>query len=301
MAKLFLTFLFCTTSAIAKCQDLEPRVYANLPTGTNAVALVYGYSTGNVLTDPSKPIAGAKLHAHNIGLGYIRTFGLFKKLARVQIALPYSNLVGKATINGKDTGAARSGFGDTRIRFGINFSGSPALKPADFRRYEQKTIAGVSIVFSVPTGLYHKDKLINLGSNRWAIKPEFGISHHFKHLYAEAYGGVWFYTDNNAFLTNKVQKQEPVFSFQAHLCYYFKNGMWIGVNGNWFNGGKTFVDNSPYGDLQDNWRMGGTFSTPIAKQHSLKLQFHVGAFTSTGYDYNVVSLGYQYIFFSKKK
>jgi len=36
---------------------------------------------------------------------------------------------------------------------------------------------------------------------------------------------------------------------------------------------------------------------PFAKKHSVKFQFHVGAFTNTGYDYNLYSIGYQYIFF----
>jgi hypothetical protein len=73
--------------------------------------------------------------------------------------------------------------------------------------------------------------------------------------------------------------------------------MWIGVNGNWFNGGETLVDNVSSGDLKDNYRIGATWSLPFAKRHSVKFQFHVGAFTSTGYDYNIFSIGYQYIFF----
>jgi hypothetical protein len=283
--------------AIAMAQDLEPRAYANLPKNVNAIAAVYGYSTGNILSDPAKPIAGAKMNVHTLGLGYVRTFGLLKKLARVQLILPYSSLAGKATVNGRDTGTVRNGFGDARIRVGINLIGSPALSPKEFRQYEQKTIVGVSVVASVPVGLYYPDKLINLGNNRWGIKPEIGISRRFKHVYAEAYAGVWFYTSNKSFYTNKVQTQEPVRSLQGHISYYFKNQMWIGFNANWFNGGKTYTDGVDSGDLQDNWRVGAIWSLPVAKQHSVKLQFHAGAFTSTGYDYNVVMLGYQYVFF----
>jgi hypothetical protein len=88
-----------------------------------------------------------------------------------------------------------------------------------------------------------------------------------------------------------------VFSIQAHASYYFKNQMWIGINGNWFNGGETTVDKVPSGDLKDNWRVGATWSVPFAKFHSLKLQFNTGAFTNSGLDYDMVSIGYQYIFF----
>ncbi len=109
--------------------------------------------------------------------------------------------------------------------------------------------------------------------------------------------GVWFYTVNSEYLSNKIQKQKPVFSLQTHASYYFKNQMWVGINGNWFNGGETTVDDVSAGDLKDNWRIGATWSVPFAKGHSLKLQFNVGAFTNTGLDYNMISLSYQYVFF----
>jgi hypothetical protein len=71
--------------------------------------------------------------------------------------------------------------------------------------------------------------------------------------------------------------------------------MWVSLNGTWFDGGKTTVNEEPVGDLLDNWRIGATWSVPVAKKHSLKLQFHVGAFTASGYDYDMVSLMYQYL------
>jgi hypothetical protein len=297
MRGISIIILFCFLCVITRAQDLEPRVYANIPKGTNVVALVYAYSSGDVLTDASLPIKDFKIKAHAIAAGYVRTFALAKKLARVQVIAPFALLSGKAKLNGMDTIGVRNGFGDARIRFGINLFGSPALDIKNFRQYQQKTIVGASIVVSVPTGLYYKDKRINLGSNRWAVKPEVGVSKRFKRVYAEAYTGVWFYTNNDEFLSNKTLKQQPVLSLQTHVSYYFKNQMWIGVNGNWFNGGETLVDNTPSGDLKDNYRVGATWSVPFAKKHSVKFQFHVGAFTNTGYDYDIFSIGYQYIFF----
>ncbi|MFL9484558.1 transporter [Chitinophagaceae bacterium LWZ2-11] len=297
MIKIFSFVVLTFVIFRAMSQELEPRAYANLPKGTNAIAAVYSYSFGNVLTDPSLPIKDADLRTHNIGLGYVRTFGLANKIARVQLSLPVTFLAGKATVNNTDTELVRTGLGDARLRFGINLSGSPALDKKDFRKYKQQTIVGLSLVISIPTGLYYKDKLINLGSHRWAFKPEIGVSRRFKHFFAEAYTGVWFYTENTNFLSVKTQKQEPVLSTQAHVSYYFKNEMWVGVDGNWFTGGKTIVNNVELNNLENNWRVGAVWSFPIAKQQSLKLQFHVGAFTNTGYHYSVLSLAYQYVFF----
>ncbi|MBV4356947.1 transporter [Pinibacter aurantiacus] len=296
MKTAFLFSLLCLLCNLCYTQELEPRAYAALPKNLNSLAFVYGLTKGNVLTDPSLPIKDMKANVNSLTLGYVHTFGLANKLARVQIVLPYMILSGKLKLNGVDTSITRSGFSDARLRLGINLTGSPPLDKKDFVRYTQKTIVGVSLVTSIPIGYYEQDKRINPGSNRWGFKPEIGISKRFKRVYAELYSGVWFYTANTKYLVTKTQIQKPVFNIQGHASYYFKRQMWVSINANWFNGGKTLVDGEEQGNLLDNWRIGATWSFPIAKGHSLKLQFHVGAFTESGYDYNAASLAYQWVF-----
>jgi hypothetical protein len=293
----FSILLFCFTCFTGQAQDLEPRSYANLPKGLNAINVLYSFSRGNVITDASLAISDFKIDVHSLGASYFKTFQLANKLARVQVIVPFAFMSGNLKINGADTSGERTGFGDARIRLGLNLIGSPALDKKEFAVFRQKTIVGISLVTSVPTGIYYKERRINIGSHRWAFKPEVGVSRKFERLYAEAYAGVWFFTNNQQFLTSKTLEQRPVFSLQIHLCYYFKNQVWVGLDGNWFNGGETIVDNTPAGDLKDNYRIGATLSVPLSIRHSLKFQFHVGAFTNTGYDYDVASIGYQYVFF----
>lgn len=293
----FVLLFFLFTISIFS-QDLEPRVYANLPTKLNVVAVGYVFIDGNVLTDPSLPIADFKIQSHNLAASYVRTFGLANRLARVQVTLPYSFMNGSVIgTNGEVliTGS-RTGFADTKVRFGINLLGSPALDKSVFRNFEQKTILGVSLVTSIPTGRYYNDKQVNIGTNRWGFKPEIGISKRFAHVYAEAYGGIWFYTNNNDFLGKKLE-QKQTYSLQAHASYYFKNNMWIGFNTNWFFGGKTVIDGVSDDSEIDTWRVGGTFSTPVAKGQSIKFQYHVGAYTNNGLNYYALSCAYQYSFF----
>lgn len=147
-------------------QDLEPRMFANLPKKMNATALFYGYMTGNVVSDPSLPIKDFTINSHNIAAAYVRTFGIANTLALVQVVIPNTMMDGNLKINGKDTSGTRTGFGDTRLRFGINLIGSPSVERKDFRKYEQKTIVGFSLVASIPTGLYYRDKRIDIGNNR---------------------------------------------------------------------------------------------------------------------------------------
>jgi hypothetical protein len=278
-------------------QDLEPRVYANIPKGANIAVASYGYLKGNVVSEPSLPIEDFVISSNNFGVGYLHTFGLADKLARVQVSLPYVIMDGKATVGGEKIVGNRTGFGDMRLRLGINLLGSPALERKDFGKYEQKTIFGVSFVTSIPTGLYYSDKRINIGTNRWGFKPEVGISKRFKHVYTELYSGVWFYTKNNEFLVDKELQQDPVLSFQGHASYYFKNQMWVGININWFSGGKTVVDDLPAGSVINSSRIGATWSVPLSRSQSIKLQFNTGTFKDIGLNYDSASLSYQYIFF----
>ncbi len=287
--------LFLITT-LSYSQDLEPRVYANVPTKLNVLAAGYVFMNGNVLTDPSLPIKDFTLQSNNLAVNYIRTFGLYNKLARIQVALPFTFMDGSATISDQLVTGSRTGFADMKVRFGINLLGSPALDKSEFRKFEQKTILGVSLVTSIPTGRYYPDKQVNIGTNRWAFKPEIGVSKRFAHVYAEAYGGIWFYTDNNDYLGKKLE-QKPTYSLQAHASYYFKNQMWIGANTNWFFGGRTITNGVSDASQIDNWRVGATFSTPIAKGQSLRFQYHVGAYTNNGLNYYALSAVYQYSFF----
>lgn len=292
---LFASFMFVFNSAFS--QDLEPRAYANLPKGVNAIVSTYGYMKGDVVSEPTLPIEDFVISSNNFGVGYMRTFGLADKLARIQVAIPYIIMDGKATVSGEKITGNRTGFGDMRIRLGINLLGSPALARKDFAQYQQKTIFGVSLVTSVPTGIYYADKRVNIGSNRWGFKPEVGISKRFKHVYAELYSGVWFYTKNDEFLVDKELSQDPVLSFQGHASYFFKNQMWVGININWFNGGKTVVNDLPAGSVINSSRIGATWSVPLSRSQSVKLQFNTGTFKDIGLNYDSISFSYQYVFF----
>ena len=278
-------------------QDLEPRAYANVPKGINVLAVGYGYNKGNVLSDPSLPIKDFKINTQILAVNYIHSFSIAKKLARVQVSIPMADMQGKLQLNGEEVTGSRTGFADARIRFGINLTGSPALDPKNFRQYQQKAIFGVSLVTSIPIGRYYNDKQINLGSNRWAFKPEIGISKRFKHVYAEAYVGTWFYTHNNDYFGGKELKQNPTISFQAHASYYFKNQMWLGFNTNWYKVGEVAINDVYSGDTQKDWRIGGTFSVPITKSQSLRLQYHTGIYADLGLNYDSLTLAYQYVFF----
>lgn len=87
--------------------------------------------------------------------------------------------------------------------------------------------------------------------------------------------------------------QDPLGSLQFHFSYNFKNGMWLGIDGNYFTGGAVNVEGFEPVNREVNSRLGLTLSIPLSRKDSLKLAGHTGAFTRGGVDFDVGIVGYQ--------
>jgi hypothetical protein len=57
-----------------------------------------------------------------------------------------------------ETKGYRSGLFNTTLRFSVNLVGGPAMDVADFRKWQQKTIVGVSLRVVAPIGQYDPTK-----------------------------------------------------------------------------------------------------------------------------------------------
>jgi hypothetical protein len=275
-------------------QELEPRLYRNAPVGLNAFVLAYGFSEGNVLFDTSLPIEDVQADLHVVLLAYLRTFNLGGRLAKIEVVTPVST----GHWEGFDAGVFRtrdiSGFVDPRIRFAVNFVGSPAMDAPDFRKYQQKTIVGASLQVAVPLGQYDPEKLINLGTNRWSLLPEVAVSRAFQKWYFEAASGVWFFTENDDFFGGRNLKQNPILFVKGHVVRILKPRVWLSFNFGLAYGGETKIDGVLRNNFQKNTRFGLTFSFPLAPRNTLKLAFASGVTTRIGADFNSVVVAYQY-------
>ena len=65
--------------------------------------------------------------------------------------------------------------------------------------------------------------------------------------------------------------------------------MWISLHATWFDRGKTMIDGISNGQALDSWRVGGAWSFPLAKGHSLPLR----RLYQPGYGYRMVLLVYR--------
>ena len=230
-------------------QDLEPRAYANTPTGLNFLIAGYGYATGGVATDPALPLQNAHLHVHSAVLAYARSLDVWGRSGKVDVVLPYAWLSGSADVAGQPQEREVSGFGDPRLRFSVNFYGAPALSLQEFAGYKQDLIVGASLQVSAPLGQYNAKKLVNIGTNRWSIKPELGLSKAFGSLTLELAAGLAIYTNNHDFFGGKTRAQNPIYSLQGHVLYTFGSGIWVALDSTYYTGGRTTVDGVEGHDL----------------------------------------------------
>lgn len=286
-----------------KAQDLDPRAYVWVPIKGNFISSGFAYSQGGVLTDPSLPIDNLKASVQTLNIGYARSFNLLGKTATAFAALPYSWAQASADVNGQRESITRSGFSDMRMRLSVLLIGAPATPIEKFAQVKHKTIFGMSLTVSAPTGQYFSDKLINLGTNRWAFKPELALSQPLKKkLLIDLYAGFWMFTQNNRFYTGKsTRSQEPMGSFQAHFSYTIKPKMWLALDATYYVGGNSTVNGVYKNDRQNNSRIGGTFVFPVLKRNTIKLAASTGAVVRAGADFDTFSIGWQTTWIEKKK
>ncbi|MGH8550838.1 MAG: transporter [Methylococcales bacterium] len=284
---------FAAAASVANAQNLEPRAYANAPVGLNFLIAGYGYTSGGVGIDPALPVEDAKVEIHSALFAYARSLDWFGKSAKFNVVVPYAWASGSATALGKFRDREVSGFADPGFNFSVNLYGAPALSLEDFAKYQQDTIVGLSLGVTAPGGQYDADKLLNLGTNRWSIKPEIGISKAFGPIILELDGGVRFYTDNDNFLSGHIREQDPIYSVQGHLIYSWGHAIWGAIDGTYYTGGRTTINRVKGNDLQQNSRLGVTLALPVDRYNSVKLYYSTGVSARTGSNFDAAGIVWQ--------
>jgi len=300
-------FIFLTIAVLAArvplaAQDLEPRAYAAAPTGLHFVVAGAGRSSGGVVVDPSLPLEDAHATVGTAIIGAATTFSLFGRTALALGVLPIAHAEATGRIGEDARSATRTGLADPRFKLSVNLLGGRAMKPSEFVRSQRNTIVGVSLSVISPGGQYDSQKLVNLGANRWAFKPEFGASHAIRRWTIDGYAGVWYFTTNDSFYPGgSVRTQDPVLALQAHGSYTVRRGLWVAVDGTWYAGGTTTVDGADKGDFQRNSRLGATVSLPIGTRQSAKVAYSTGATTRIGADFNTIAVSWQYTWITPER
>ena len=81
---------------------------------------------------------------------------------------------------------------------------------------------------------------------------------------------------------------------QGHAIYSFGKGIWAGLNGTYYTGGRTTLNATVNNDEQSSSRLGLTVSFPVTRRQSLKLYASTGATARAGGDFTTVGVIWQH-------
>ena len=295
---IMLLCLWASTDALA--QDLEPRRWSHLPSNLNFIGIGYGYGSGDILFDPLLLIETAEFRNQNLAASYVRSFSFYGKSARIDVLVPYASGRWEGIVDGVDTVAWRHGFRDPRLRLTVNLYGAPALDVKAFAEYRAThpvaTTVGVSLTLSPPLGEYFEEKLINLGENRWSLRPQMGVLHRRGNREIELTGSAQFFSDNNEFYKGTRREQDPLFFGQAHVIYTFRPGLWLSASTGFAWGGENYVDGNAKNDAYRKSLWAVSLGLPINRQQGIKLALISGRTnTDRGFDVDAAILAWSYM------
>lgn len=277
--------------------QLEPRAYWPAPVGVNVSGAAFYYMSGEATFDPSVPIKNVRATINFFAPFYGRTFGLFGRQAGIVLMTPFVKGTVKGDVADVARVAERQGPGDPALRLSFNLIGSAAMLPAEFSKRKPSTVLGTSLAVIAPFGEYDSSKLVNIGTNRWALKPELGLLQPFGKWELEVFTGVWLFTPNHDFYGGQKKEQAPLYSTQGHLIREIGRLGWVALDFNYYSGGTTTVNGKKNNDRQDNTRTGVTLAIPVAKQQWVKIAWSRGVSTRIGSDFDLIGATWQILWF----
>jgi hypothetical protein len=295
----FILFLLCSVLGLA--QELTPRRWSHLPVDTNIGGIGYAYTQADIFLDPVLQIEDLELELQTVALRYIRTFEFLGKSSRFELGQGYQDGMYRGILRGEEASAYRQGITDTVLRFSSILYGAPPLKGKDYAEYrksvfDNETLIGAAVIVQLPTGDYSEDQLINIGSNRFTIRPQIGVTHQRGKWTYEASASTWIFTDNEDFWQNTERQQDPFWAFQGHLIYTHRPGIWSSASLGYGIGGQNEIDGVNADDAGENLAYSLAAGYSFTRQFGVKAAY-IGTRTQTNksFDSDSVAFGFSYV------
>ena len=267
--------IFCISSLLCVslfAQDLEPRRWTVMPAGMNVISLGYGHTSGDLFLDPVLEAEDVEVSVETLYAVYVRSFKLGDMPSRIDILIPWQSIQWEGLLRGKEASVERKGFADPRFRLSTTLFNSVQDDPAS----SSKTVVGAAIAVGVPLGEYYEDKLLNIGYNRFSIRPQIGVVHTEGPWSYELTGSIFFFTDNDDFYNDNTREQDPLYTLQTHLVYLFKPGLWASFGAGYGWGGLSQVNGESKDDRWGNFLTAFSLGAPLSDTQGVKFTYLYG-------------------------
>ena len=150
----------------------------------------------------------------------MRALDFWGSSGKVDIIVPYSACREPRWSRGNRPSAtsaasATRGFASRSTSTARRRSLWPSTPPTSRTRHRRQR-AG-----DAPWGQYDPSRAVNLGTNRWSIKPDIGFSKAFAPFTVDLTAGVTLFSRNDDYFGGQAVDQAPLYSTQANLSYDF--------------------------------------------------------------------------------
>jgi hypothetical protein len=243
------------------------RDWQALPTDLNMFFAYYSNVNATTSINTHLPFDGVNTDANLAILRYAHTFALDGRLSAIQVIQPYAK-IDLSLSDAEQTSGSRgvSNLGDTQVVLVHNLTGGPALDKAAFQRWSPEPFITGALWITLPTGSYDKHKSMNVGTNRWAFKPEITTGYPLGSLWFEFNTWATFFTDNTEYHDNQTLSQRPQYAAEGHISYTINPAIWISADGTWAGGGETKIGNDVQNNQQQSTALGTTLGFMLTPQ-----------------------------------
>lgn len=272
-----INFIILISASATWALDPQPRQWSHLPNGSHFIGAGYAYTTADIAFNPALDLLDVSMKVDTLAVKYIYAFDLLGQSARFDVGLPYQHGHWQGLVAGEQKAISRNGMADSTLRLSVNLFGSPVLSGKDYLQYRRstpsETIVGAALAVRLPTGQYDDNKLINLGKNRFALRPQLGVVHTQGPWTLELTSELGIFSDNNDFYQQQKLAEKPLLFIHGHASYSFSPGLWVGMSAGFDNGGETRINDVISIENKKNTGWAFNAAYPLSKTTGLRLNY----------------------------
>ena len=201
---------------------------------------------------------------------------------------------------GSSFSQSASGYGDPSVQLDVNLFGTPPINAIfDYMNYEPTWTLDAAFMLGVPLGQYDNDKLVNLGLNRFYGRIAFPFKYHFG-VFSPGYmssleivPSVWFFTENDDFLGQKLQN-DPMWQLEAHWTHDFTQHFFGSLDLLYRNGFQSEIDGVNLGSDIEIGDLGFTLNFSVTDNVTIRTSFSSNVFGDSDIDTSMIRLQFVY-------
>jgi hypothetical protein len=100
-----------------------------------------------------------------------------------------------------------------------------------------------------------------------------GVVHNRGKWSSESTLAAWLFTDNDNFFGGQLLEQAPFYSFEEHIDYTFRPGLWAGFGFAYGLGSTSTINGVNKNDNRENLGLEASVGYPFSRQLGLKLAY----------------------------